>query len=77
MRVYKKLLGLTYLQENKGGPIQNYRGFWTRLFSSHAYFRDILFQTFHEILGTIFQNSSFVLANFNVFKLYLCFNYTF
>ena len=48
--------------------IQNSRGFWTRLFWSHAYFRDMIIQNIHEFLGTIFQNISYVLADFNAFK---------
>ena len=48
--------------------IQNSRGFWTRLFSSHDYFRDMIIQNIHEFLGTIFQNISYILADFNGFK---------
>ena len=48
--------------------IQNLRGFWTRLFSIHAYFREMIIQNIQEFLGTIFQNVSHILADFNAFK---------
>ena len=34
----------------------------------HAYFRDMIFQTIHKFLGFIFQNISYILADFNAFK---------
>ena len=48
--------------------VRNSRVFWTRLFSSHAHFRDMIMQNIHEFLGTIFQNISYILADFNAFK---------
>ena len=48
--------------------VQNSRVFWTRLFSSHAYFRDMIIQNIQEFLGTIFQNIFYILADFNAFK---------
>ena len=43
------------------------------LFKTHevfrrAYFRDMIIQNIHELLGTIFPNISYVLDDFNAFK---------
>ena len=62
--------GTTVLARKKVVLMQKSRGFSTCLFSSHAYFRDMIFQTIHKFLGFIFQNISYTLADFKL-KLYL------
>ena len=49
-------------------PYSISQGFLMRLFSSHAYFRVMIIQNIHQFLGTLFQNTSYILADFNEFK---------
>ena len=68
------LLKLPYLRENKQCLFKTDEVF------GRAYFRDMIIQNIHRFLGTIFQNISYILADFNAFKYFyvsiITFEYT-
>ena len=49
----------------------NSKDFRTSLFLKNAYIRDMLIQNFPEFWGTLFQNLFYLLAYFNLFKIFL------
>ena len=53
---------IPYSRENKPCLFKTHEVF------GRAYFRDMIIQNIHEFLGTIFQNISYILSDFNAFK---------